>query len=114
MLEHVASLIDPSTWPEDLSAAFRIWSAGNGTMSRAVDSGEWLAQRDPDGSIRADLNELGELDDGIVSFVDEGLLLAKRLQEAGLDATVEEFPGGHDTLDKHPELVAYLLEIAGE
>ena len=117
MLEHVAALVDPATWPDDHAARFRIWFAANGTGSRpfddAWDENGWLAQRDPDGTIREDLDTLGQLDDGVISFIDEGLLLATRLRTAGVDVTVDEFPGGHDTHDKVPDLVAYLLDAAG-
>jgi len=32
----------------------------------------WFAERDPTGSIRADLERIGELDDGVFSTVDAG------------------------------------------
>ena len=117
MQAHVAALIDPTTWPDDLSARFRIWSAPFGTGTRtfddAWDDDGWFAQRDPDGTIRADLDALGQLDDGIISFFDEGILLAYRLESVGADVTVDEFPGGHRVGDKVPELVAFLLDAAG-
>jgi acetyl esterase/lipase len=117
MLVHVRALVDPASWPADLSATFRLWSAADGTQARAFDdpwaADGWLAQRDPDGSIRQDLQALGQLDDGVISFIDEGELLAARLQSAGLDATVELYPGGHTISGKLPQLVAYLLEVAG-
>ena len=117
MQAHVAALIDPTTWPDDLSARFRIWSASDGTGSRrfddAWDNDGWLAQRDPDGTIRADLDALGQLDDGIISFIDEGLLLAYRLESVGADVTIDEVPGGHVIGGRVPKLVAYLLDAAG-
>ena len=58
------------------------------------------------------LDELGLLDDGEISHIDEGALLTARLQEAGLDATHEIFPGGHVVDDEFPELGAYLAEVA--
>lgn len=117
MQNHVSLLVDPTAWPDGLSARFRIWSAADGTESRSFDDAwdddGWLAQRDPDGSIREDLDTLGQLDDGIISFIDEGLLLAYRLESIGADVTIDEFPGGHVVHDKVPELVAYLLDAAG-
>lgn len=82
------------------------------------DDDGWLAQRDPDRSIRGDLDELGQLDDGEISFIDisfidQGQLLSTRLQESGADATVDEYPGDHTVLDKVPEIVDYLLDAAG-
>lgn len=117
MQAHVAAFVDPAIWPDDLSARFRIWSASDGTGSRpfddAWDDDGWLAQRDPDGTIRDDLDALGQLDDGVISFIDEGLLLAYRLESVGVDVTIDGFPGGHVVGDKVPELVAYLLDAAG-
>ena len=43
-----------------------------------------------------------------MSTGDEGQLLALRMREAGLDVTLEEFPGGHVVLGKSEELVAYI------
>ena len=76
------------------------------------DDDGWFAQRDPDGTIREDLDALGELDDGVITYVDEGLLLAHRLQQTGIDVTFDILPGGHTGLDKVPEIVAYLLDVA--
>lgn len=118
MLAISGALINPNNWPDDLNGTFRIWSAENGTSARSFDDpwaeDGWLAQRDPDGSIRHDLEAMGQLDDGVISNIDESMLLAERLETAGQDATHDLYPGGHDIFDKVPELVAYLLEIAGE
>jgi acetyl esterase/lipase len=115
MQARVRDFVDSSTWPDDLSAVFRIWSAEDATLSREVvdawDEAGWMAQRDPDGTIRKDLEELGLLDDGEISHIDEATLLADRLQAAGLDATHDIFPGGHEIDDKYPEMIAYLAEI---
>ena len=117
MLAHAAALVDPASWPDNVAARFHIWSAAAGTQSRTFDDpwdeDGWLAQRDPQGTIRTDLEVLGELDDGVISFIDEGKLLAYRLEAAGLEVTVGLFPGGHVVFDKVPELVAYLLDAAG-
>ncbi len=114
----IANTVDPSYWPPDMETRFFLWSADNGTAPRLFDDPwdetGWLAQRDPDGSIRADLDRLGQLDDGVVSFIDEAELLALRLDEAGMQVILDSFPGGHTTADKVPELVAYLLDAAGK
>lgn len=116
MQAEVAALIDPSHWPEDLDAEFFLWSAGDGTNARPIgdlsDESGWFAQRDPDGSIRADLDRLGQLEDGIVTYIDASQLLALRLSEAGFEVTLDEYPGGHTTHDKVPELVGYLQAAA--
>jgi len=112
-----ADSIDPASWTADLSTRFRIWAASAGSFPRTFDDpwdeDGWFALRDPDGTIRADLDELGELDDGIISYIDAGLLLATRLQQAGYDATFEIVPGDHMTALRVPEVVAYLLDAAG-
>ena len=117
MLPSGAGSIDPASWPDDMSTRFRLWAAEGGSFPRTFDDpwdeDGWFAQRDPDGTIRADLDELGALDDGAVDYIDAGLLLATRLQQAGIDATLDILPGGHDSRDKIPELVAYLLDAAG-
>lgn len=43
-----------------------------------------------------------------MSFIDAGQLLRLRLAEAGIEVTLDEYPGSHTTLDKLPELVGYL------
>lgn len=106
----LASMIDPSRWPADLNAEFYLWVAGNGSNPRPIGDPEsgWFAHRDPDGSIRADLDSLGHLDDGTVSYIDAGELLESRLAGAGVDVTLDTYPGGHTTLDKVPELISYI------
>ena len=113
----VAEIVDPALWKTDLPARFRFWAAADGSYPRSFDDpwdeGGWFAQRDPDGTIREDLDELAELDDGVITYIDEGLLLATRLQQAGIDTTFDVLPGGHSQLGRVPEIVAYLLDAAG-
>ncbi|MEA3510948.1 MAG: hypothetical protein U9R51_05885 [Actinomycetota bacterium] len=112
-----AESVDPAFWSADLPRRVHLWAAAHGSFPRSFDDpwdeNDWFAQRDPDGSIREDLDKLGELDDGVITYIDEGLLLATRLQQAGIDATFAILPGGHTTADKVPDLVAYLLDAAG-
>ena len=118
MQAQAAVFVDPSLWPEDLDARFFLWTAGVGTSPRHVgavtDETGWLAQRDPTGSIRADLERLGQLEDGVITFVDAGRLMADRLASAGLAVTLDEYPGGHGTLDKVPELIGYMQAATNE
>jgi len=111
----VAETVDPAFWSADLPTRFRLWAATDGSFSRSFDDpwdeDGWFAQRDPDGTIREDL---GELDDGTISYIDEGLLLATRLQQAGIDTTFELLPGNHEAHTAVPEIVvAYLFDAAG-
>lgn len=110
MQQELASMVDPGRWPSDLNARFFLWVAENGVPARQVgDPGaDWFALRDPDGSIRADLERLGELEDGTVGTVDSGRLLESRLADAGIDVSFASYPGGHTTLDKVPDLIGYL------
>ena len=112
----LATFIDPSLWPTDMETRFFLWFADEGTAPRYLDDPwdetGWLAQRDPDGSIRDDLDRLGQLDDGVISFIDQGQFMALRLEEAGIEVTLDNYPGRHTTLDKVPELVGYLTEAA--
>jgi len=114
----VAETVDPAFWPSDLPERFRLWAVTDGSFSRPFDDpwdeNGWFVQRDPDGTIREDLDELGELDDGIISYIDEGLLLSTRLQQAGIDATFDMLTGVHEAHTDTPEVVvAYLLDAAG-
>jgi acetyl esterase/lipase len=116
MQARVANIVDPSLWPTDMETRFFLWYADGGTAPRAFDDPwdetGWLAQRDPDGSIREDLDRLGQLDDGVISFIDEAQFMALRLGEAGIEVTLDHYPGGHTILDKVPELVGYLKDAA--
>ena len=116
MQNEVRVRTDPVSWPASLDATFSIWAAEAGTGSRSFedpwDESGWLAVRDPDGSIRRDLERLGRLDDGSIDYVDSARLLELRLSTGRIDVTLDEYPGGHDTLDKVPELVAAIEAAA--
>ena len=118
MQAELASLVDPTNWPADLDAEFFLWVAEGGTGRRAIDDPSdesgWFAHRDPDGSIQRDLERLDQFEDGFVTFIDAGQLLALRLSEAGIEVTLDEYPGGHTPRDKVPELVGYLKAAAAK
>jgi acetyl esterase/lipase len=112
----LAALIGPGSWDHGAGAVFHLWVAENGTNPRTIgdpsDDSGWFAQRDPDRSIQADLERLDQFADGVVTYVDAGQLLNLRLAEAGIEATLDLYPGGHTTLDKVPEIVGYLQATA--
>jgi hypothetical protein len=116
MQARLAAMIDPSSWPANPDAKFFLWMAGNGTNPRTIgdpsDGSGWFAQRDPDGSIQADLESVDQFADGVVTYVDAAQLLALRLAKAGNVVTLDEYPGGHTTQDKVPEIVGYLQAAA--
>ena len=117
MQASVASFTEPAAWPDALDARFYLWAAEDGTAPRATadpwDPAGWLAQRDPTGSIREDLERLDQLADGVVSYIDSAQLLRLRLAEAGRDVTLTIEPGGHTVDDKVPRLVEWLTSAAG-
>ena len=113
----VAAFSEPASWPDDLDAAFFLWAAAEGTAPRAVDDpwddAGWLATRDPGGSIRNDLEQLDQLADGVISYIDSAELLRLRLAEADQDVALTIAPGGHTIEGKVPELVEWLAAAAG-
>jgi acetyl esterase/lipase len=114
----VAGWLDPSNWPEDLKPQFFLWINTDGIGSNprtfdAVDSG-WFPTRDPDGSIAADLEQLGQLEDGVVSYMDTDQLLYQRMTDAGVVVTSDEYPGGHTTFNKLSEIVSCFNAAAGQ
>jgi hypothetical protein len=118
MQDEVAKLVDPDEWLLDLGTRFFLWvPSSNETAQRTIndpaDESSWLALRDPDGSIRADLEALGQLEDGIVSNTDAAELLARRLESAGFEVTLDRYPGGHNTSNKVDELVGYFKTAIG-
>lgn len=117
MAEEVAASTDSTYWPPDMKTKFFLWVADSGTSPRSIDDARvpgWLGQRDADGSIRADLDRLGQLEDGTVNFIDAGELIELRLSEAGIEVTLDSYPGGHTTANKIPELLGYLKAATGE
>lgn len=112
----VASLIAPSLWSANPDAKFYLWVAAEGTNPRPIGdpSSGWFAQRDPDGSIKADLERLDEFADGVMTYVDAGKLVALRLSRAGFQVTLDEYSGGHTTMNKLAELVGDFEALVGE
>jgi acetyl esterase/lipase len=118
MQDRVAAWTDPERWPSDMLAAYSIWAAAEGTAPRPIDDpavgSDWLAVRDPQGTIRRDLDRLGQLDDGEISYVDAAVLLADRLDAGGVDVDVVVRPGGHQTVDKAADIVDEIVRMLDE
>jgi pimeloyl-ACP methyl ester carboxylesterase len=117
MQDRLGRLIGPDTWDQATDVGFFIWVSESFGGPRPIDDPNapgWFTQRDPDGSIEADLERLGYLDDGGVTYVEAGELLGLRLSEAGFEVSVDRYPGGHTTSDKVPEIVGYLKAAATE
>ena len=114
MQDEVARLVDRDRWPTDLDARAVVWAAESGTAPRPLDDPTapgWLAERDPDGSIRRDLDALGRLDDDIVDYADAAHFIDLRLREAGVRTQLEIFPGGHTVDDKVARLVVAIGSV---
>ena len=108
MQTEVALLTDRSRWPADLDADIYIWAAEPGTAPRPIDDADttnWLADRDPDQSILADLVQLGRVEDGVIDYLDAAHFIELRLRDADLETELQIFPGGHTVDDKVEPLV---------
>ena len=110
------ALIDPGSWTAAPTTDFVLWVGVDGGGAREIgdpdDPSGWFARRDPDGTIRSDLESLDELADGKVGYLDAARLLELRLTRAGFPARVDRYAGGHTMLDKLPEIVATLADVA--
>ncbi len=114
MQDEVARLVDRNRWPADLDAEVYVWAAQSGTAPRPLadpTAPDWLADRDPDGDIRRDLDVLGRLDDGIVDYVDAAHFIDSRLRRAGVDTEFEVLPGVHTVDDKVAQLVVAIGSV---
>jgi acetyl esterase/lipase len=58
---------------------------------------DWLAMRDPDGSLRARLEALGATDDGCIDVGEEADVLANAMAEQGIPASVIALSDPHTT-----------------
>ena len=114
MQAEVAFLTDRSRWPTGLGAEIYIWAAEDGTAPRAFDepgAPDWFDDRDPDGSIRADLMRLDRVDDGVVDYTDAAYFIELRLSEADLATQLQIFPGGHSVDDKVGPLIEAIRSV---
>ncbi len=114
MQTEVARLTDRNRWPTDLDAEIYIWAAEDGTAPRPLDdpaAPNWLDDRDPDGSILADLVRLGRVEDGVVDYVDAAHFIEGRLRMADLETELRIFPGGHTVDDKVGALVEAIASV---
>lgn len=99
----VAGFVDSANWSTAGGATFRLAAAGTqALLVRPIDDpsdpASWLAERDVDGTLVADLQGLGALDDGTVDHRDEAMLLQFRLDRAGIDADLTTLTGDHSTV----------------
>ncbi len=117
----VAGFVDPTTWSTADEATIRliaaeVQGASVRSIADATDPTSWLAQRDGDGSLTADLESLGALEDGQIDYIDEAELLQLRLEGAGIDATFTTASGDHsDTVGAVNDaiLIPAALEATG-
>ena len=68
-------------------------TSGEGrTASDSVGAGDWLAARDPDGTMTATLEAIGAFDDGFISPDETDRVFAEVLRAAGADVILKTLP----------------------
>jgi hypothetical protein len=74
----------------DLPVIFAVSDASRKALQRCDDTEtvDWLAMRDPDGSLKARLETLGATDDGCIDVGEESDVLADAMVDQGIPATV--------------------------
>lgn len=91
-------LLNPERWNADEDLRILIWSSNSTAADRAIESppsaDSWIRQRGDDQLI-ADLDELGQFDDGVIGFTDTGNLFSFRAENAGWDVTLGAVDGEH-------------------
>lgn len=78
-----------------------------GRNSPPVDS--VVSLRDTTGTLVEDLRAVGALDDGIVDFYDNALLLEQRMLDDGIVMTTVRYPGDHNY---NAEVYGRIIEVA--
>lgn len=98
----VDRFVNPQRWvgvPDDFYAY--LWNSESRAWARGVENppspDSWLSTRHDDMStLLADLESIGAFDDGVILFPDNGLLLAKRLGEAGITVMQDSVATDHN------------------
>lgn len=94
--------INPERWdvPGDLDVY--LWTS-DVVYSRAIDNppgdDSWIHVRDATGTLVDDLAAVEAFDDGRIDWMDNGLLMEKRMAAVGIDVVHEAVGGGHHYSD---------------
>lgn len=94
--------INPERWdvPDDLAAY--LWTSdffhGRGVDNPPGDD-SWIHLRDANGTLVDDLAAVGAFDDEDIDFMDNGLLMERRMTAAGIEVVHEAVGGGHSYSD---------------
>jgi hypothetical protein len=83
----------------DIPVVFAVSDTSRKTMRRCNDteSVDWLAMRDPDGSLHARLDALGATNDGCIDVGEEADVLANAMADQGIAAEVIALAGPSTT-----------------
>jgi acetyl esterase/lipase len=87
------------TGSPDMPVVFAVSDTSRKAMRRCDDneSVDWLAMRDPDGSLHARLDALGATADGCIDVGEEADVLADAMADQGISATVIALSDPHST-----------------
>ena len=90
--------VNPDRWdvPDDL--AVYLWTSDY-RHGREIENppgpGSWIWSRDTTGTLLDDLMAIDALDDEFLDFMDNGLLMERRMKAAGIEVVHEAVGGGH-------------------
>lgn len=107
----VDRFLNADRWSVPDGFAAYLWSSESDDADRAVDDppadDSWLRTRGGEDLV-VDLEVLGAFDDGSVGFLDNGLLMALRMEDAGLTVRHEQLAGEHM---RKPEMVERTIAV---
>ena len=107
----VDRFLNPDRWSVPDGFVAYLWSSEADDADRAVDDppadDSWLRTRGGE-DIVVDLEALGAFDDGSIGFLDNGLLMALRMEGAGLTVLHEQLAGEHM---RKPEMVERTIAV---
>ncbi|MCV2393691.1 hypothetical protein OEB99_05160 [Actinotalea sp. M2MS4P-6] len=88
-----------------------LWSSESTDVDRDVENppadDSWIRARGGEDLVD-DLDAVGAFDDGSIGFLDNGLLMELRMQDAGLSVLHEQLAGGHS---RKPEMVERTISV---
>ncbi len=94
-----ARFLDPDRWNMPPDASVYLWTSGF-NYSRGVEypvpAESWIIARNATGTLVDDLEAVGAFDDGKIDWMDNALLMERRLSETGIEVLHESVGGGHN------------------
>jgi hypothetical protein len=111
--ETIDRYLNPDRWHVSENLIVYLWSTESTLTSRAIEDSpppeSWVWSRDTTGTLVEDLQALRALDDGIVDFYDNALLLEQRMLDEGIVVTTVQYPGDHNY---NAEVYDRIIEVA--